>query len=323
MRAIVLEEPGRLVEREVADPVAAAGEVLIEVSACGVCRTDLQIVQGDLEMRRRPLIPGHQVVGRIAGTGERVGVAWLHGADGTCPACRRGLENLCPNAEFTGWTTDGGYAELIAARRDYVFPLPESFTDLEAAPLLCAGIIGYRSLRIAGVEPGAHIGLYGFGSSAHLAIQVALHWGCTVAVFTRSQRERELALRLGAAWAGGYDDPAPWPLDAAVTFAPVGSVVVAALRSLAPGATVAVNAIHLDEMPAFRYDLLWQERSIRSVANFTRADATEFLALAAEVPIRAQVREFPLAAAGEALDQLAAGAISGSAVLVVSPAGAG
>ncbi len=317
MRAIVLEEPGRLAEREVADPVAGDGEVVIEVAACGVCRTDLQIYQGDLPLRRRPLILGHQVVGRIAGTGERVGVAWLHGADGTCPACRRGLENLCPNAEFTGWTADGGYAELIAARRDFVFALPEGFTDLDAAPLLCAGIIGYRSLRLAGADAGGRLGLFGFGSSAHLAIQVALHRGCEVAVFTRSPRERELAARLGAAWTGGYDDPPPWPLDSAVTFAPVGSVVVAALRALAPGATVAVNAIHLDEMPAFSYDLLWQERCIRSVANFTRRDATEFLALAAEIPIRAQVQEFPLAAAGEALDRLAAGEISGSAVLTV------
>jgi alcohol dehydrogenase, propanol-preferring len=320
MRAMVLDEPGRLVERDVPDPVAGAGEVVIDIDACGVCRTDLQIVQGDLAMRRRPVIPGHQVVGRIAGTGERVGVAWLHGADGTCPACRRGLENLCPNAEFTGWTADGGYAERLVARRDYVFPVPERFTDLEAAPLLCAGIIGYRSLGLAGVAPGGRLGLYGFGSSAHLAIQVALHRGCEVAVFTRSPRERDLATRLGAAWAGGYDDPSPWPLDGAVTFAPVGSVVVAALRSLAPGATVAVNAIHLDEMPAFSYDLLWGERCIRSVANFTRRDATEFLALAAEIPIRAEVREFPLADAGEALDRLAAGEISGSAVLTVSGA---
>jgi alcohol dehydrogenase, propanol-preferring len=317
---MVLDQPGRLVEREVADPVAGEGEVVIEVSACGVCRTDLQIVQGDLEMRRRPVIPGHQVVGRVAGSGERVGVAWLHGADGTCPACRRGLENLCPNAEFTGWTTDGGYAERVVARRDYMFPLPERFADLDAAPLLCAGIIGYRSLRLAGAEAGARLGLFGFGSSAHLAIQAALHRGCEVAVFTRSQRERALAQRLGAAWTGGYDDASPWPLDAAVTFAPVGSVVVAALRALAPGATVAVNAIHLDEMPAFSYDLLWKERCIRSVANFTRADATEFLALAAAVPIRAQVQEFPLARANDALDALAAGGISGSAVLTVAGA---
>jgi alcohol dehydrogenase, propanol-preferring len=314
---MVLAEPGHLAEREVADPVAEEGEVVIEVAACGVCRTDLQIYQGDLEMRHRPVIPGHQVVGRIAGTGERVGVAWLHGADGTCPACRRGLENLCPNAEFTGWTTDGGYAEMLTARRDFVFSLPEGFTDLDAAPLLCAGIIGYRSLRLAGADAGGRLGLFGFGSSAHLAIQVALHRGCEVAVFTRSPRERELAARLGAAWTGGYDDPPPWLLDGAVTFAPVGSVVVSALRALAPGATVAVNAIHLDEMPAFSYDLLWKERCIRSVANFTRRDATEFLALAGEIPIRAQVQEFPLAAAGEALERLAAGEISGSAVLTV------
>jgi propanol-preferring alcohol dehydrogenase len=320
MRAVVLEDVGRLAEREVPDPEPGPGEVLVEVGACGVCRTDLQILQGDLPLRRRPVILGHQVAGRVAGTGERVGVAWLHGADGTCPACRRELENLCPNAEFTGWTNDGGYAELVRARRDFVFPLPDGFADVEAAPLLCAGIIGYRSLRLAGAEAGGRVGLFGFGSSAHLAIQVALHWGCEVAVFTRSERERALALRLGAAWAGGYDDPGPWPLDAAVTFAPVGSVVVAALAALAPGATVAVNAIHLDGIPAFDYDLLWKERAIRSVANFTRADATAFLALAAEVPIRARVQEFPLAAAGEALGRLAAGGISGSAVLLVDPA---
>lgn len=320
MRAIVLEYVGRLAERELPDPEPGPGEVLVEVGACGVCRTDLQILQGDLPLRRRPVILGHQVAGRIAGTGERVGVAWLHGADGTCPACRRGRENLCPNAEFTGWTADGGYAELVRARSDFVFPLPDGFADVEAAPLLCAGIIGYRSLALAGAEAGGRLGLFGFGSSAHLAIQVALHRGCEVAVFTRSETERALALRLGAAWAGGYDDPAPWPLDAAVTFAPAGSVVVAALAALAPGATVAVNAIHLDGMPAFDYDLLWQERAIRSVANFTRADATAFLALAAEIPIRAQVQEFPLAEAGAALERLAAGGIGGSAVLLVNPA---
>jgi propanol-preferring alcohol dehydrogenase len=320
MRAVVLDEVGRLTERELPDPEPGPGEVLVEVGACGVCRTDLQIFEGDLPLRRQPVVLGHQVAGRISGSGERVGVAWLHGADGTCPACRRGLENLCPNAEFTGWTADGGYAQLVRARRDFVFPLPAGFTDVEAAPLLCAGIIGYRSLRLAGAEAGGRLGLFGFGSSAHLAIQVALHWGCEVAVFTRSEPERALSLRLGAAWAGGLDDRAPWPLDAAVTFAPVGSVVVAALRRLAPGATVAVNAIHLDGMPAFDYDLLWEERAIRSVANFTRADATAFLALAAAIPIRARVQEFPLAAAGDALARLAAGAISGSAVLLVDPA---
>ena len=318
MRAVVLDDVGRLGEREVPNPVPAAGEVLVEVGACGVCRTDLQIFQGDLPLRRRPVILGHQVAGRIANTGERVGVAWLHGADGTCPACRRGLENLCPNAEFTGWTNDGGYAELVCARRDFVFPLPAGFADVEAAPLLCAGIIGYRSLRLAGAEGGGRLGLFGFGSSAHLAIQVALGWGCEVAVFTRSERERALALRLGAAWAGGYDDPAPWPLDAAVTFAPVGSVVVAALAALAPGATVAVNAIHLDGIPAFDYDLLWKERSLRSVANFTRRDALEFFDIAARIPIRPQVQEFPLERAGDALDALEQGTLDGTAVLTVS-----
>jgi alcohol dehydrogenase, propanol-preferring len=318
MRAIVLDEPGRLAGREVPDPIAGDGDVIVEVAACGVCRTDLQIFQGDLGMRKRPVILGHQVAGRVAGTSERVGIAWLHGADGTCAACRRGLENLCPNAEFTGWTHDGGYAELVRARRDFVFPLPEGVSDLQAAPLLCAGIIGYRSLRLAAVPRSGRLGLFGFGSSAHLAIQVALHEGVEVAVFTRSERERDLALRLGAAWAGGYEDASPWPLDGAVTFAPVGSVVVAALRELAPGGTVAVNAIHLDEMPAFSYDLLWGERVIRSVANFTRRDAEEFLALAAAIPVTAQVEEFPLAAAGRALERLAGGAISGSAVLTVA-----
>ena len=309
---MVLEAPGRLVEREVADPVAAAGEVVIEVSACGVCRTDLQIYQGDLEMRRRPVIPGHQVVGRIAGTGERVGVAWLHGADGTCPACRRGLENLCPNAEFTGWTADGGYAELIAARRDYVFALPERVHRPRGR---AAAVRRHHRLPLAAPGRGrAAAGAWACTASAPPPTSRS-RWRCTGAARWRCSRARSASAswraRLGAAWTGGYDDPPPWPLDGAVTFAPVGSVVVAALRALAPGATVAVNAIHLDEMPAFSYDLLWQERCIRSVANFTRRDATEFLALAGEIPIRAQVQEFPLAAAGEALDRLAAGEISG------------
>ena len=245
-------------------------------------------------------------------------MAWLHGADGTCPACRRGLENLCPNAEFTGWTADGGYAELIAARRDFVFALPEGFTDLEAAPLLCAGIIGYRSLRLAGAERGR--------AARPLRLRLVRaprHPGGASPrlrggrVHPLAERERELAARLGAAWTGGYDDPPPWPLDAAVTFAPVGSVVVAALRALAPGATVAVNAIHLDEMPAFSYDLLWQERCIRSVANFTRATRPSSWRSRRRSRSEAQVQEFPLAAAGEALDRLAAGEISGSAVLTV------
>jgi propanol-preferring alcohol dehydrogenase len=317
MRAMLLEAPGRLVERELPDPVAGPDEVVIEVAACGVCRTDLQIVSGDIPMRRSPVIPGHQIVGRDRATGERLGVAWLHRTDGTCRYCTSGLENLCEQAEFTGWTADGGYAELVVAPRAFTFALPEGVADLDAAPLLCAGIIGYRSLQLSGIQPGGRLGLFGFGSSAHLAIQVAMYWGCQVYAYSRSQAERRRAVELGAVWAGGYGDKAPEPLDAAITFAPAGSVVVDALRALAPAGTVAVNAIHLDHMPEFDYDLLWRERSIRSVANFTRADAREFLALAAEIPVEAQTEVFDLADANHALERLADGRIGGSAVLAV------
>jgi alcohol dehydrogenase, propanol-preferring len=318
VRAAVLERPRELAIRSVPDPKPGEGELLIEVGACGVCRTDLQITSGDLEMRRSPVIIGHQVVGRVAGTGERVGLAWLAGACGRCRYCLGGRENLCELAEFTGWTVDGGYAERVVARSDFVYPLPDGLSDIEAAPLLCAGIIGYRSLRISGIRPGQVLGLFGFGSSAHLAIQVARHWGCPVAVFARSEAERQLALRLGASWAGGYDDVPPVPLDAAVTFAPVGSVVVAALAATAPGGTVAINAIYLDRMPEFSYDLLWKERSLRSVANFTRRDAREFLELAAAIPIQAETTVFSLDDAPEALARLEEGAIRGSAVLDVA-----
>jgi alcohol dehydrogenase, propanol-preferring len=316
MQAMVLSKPGDLRLQTVAEPEPGPDQTLVEISACAVCRTDLQIVSGDIEMRRTPVIPGHQVVGRLA-TGERVGVAWLGGADGTCSYCQSGLENLCENAEFTGWTLNGGYAERMVARTDYVFPLPDGVSDLEAAPLLCGGVIGFRSLRISGIQPGGRLGLFGFGSSAHLAIQVAKHWGCEVYVFSRSEREHELARRLGADWVGGYDDAPPEPLDAAVTFAPAGSVVVSALTAVAPGGTVAINAIHLDGIPAFSYDLLWRERGLRSVANFTRANAREFLALAAEIPIHAEVTTFDLDAAGTALSRLDAGDIQGTAVLRV------
>jgi propanol-preferring alcohol dehydrogenase len=318
VRAVVLDRPRELAVRCVPDPEPGEGQVLIDVAACGVCRTDLQIMSGDLRMRRSPVILGHQVVGRVAGTGERVGLAWLASACGRCRYCLSGRENLCELAEFTGWTVDGGYAEQVVARSDYVYPLPDELSDVQAAPLLCAGIIGYRSLRICGIGAGQVLGLFGFGSSAHLAIQVARHWGCQVAVFARSAAERELGLRLGASWAGGYNDRPPAPLDAAVTFAPAGSVVVSALAATAPGATVAINAIHLDRMPEFSYDLLWRERSLRSVANFTRRDAREFLELAAEIPIRAQTTVFPLDDAAEALGRLEAGSISGSAVLDVA-----
>jgi alcohol dehydrogenase, propanol-preferring len=315
MQAMVFTEPGKLEMRTVAAPTAGAGEIVIDLAACGVCRTDLQIFKGDIPLRKEPLIPGHQIVGRVAGTGERVGLAWLWGACGHCKQCLGGRENLCDLAEFTGWTVDGGYAERVVAREDYVYPLPEGVSDTEAAPLFCAGIIGYRALRLSGIMPGGLLGLFGFGSSAHLAIQVARHWGCEVAVFCHLDSERELAAALGAAWVGGYDDPPPAPLDAAVTFAPVGTVVVSALRATGPGGTVAVNAIHLDRIPEFSYDLLWRERSLRSVANFTRADARAFLDLAVEIPIQPETTVFDLADAGDALRMLDAGAIRGSAVL--------
>ena len=328
-RAQVLTRPGPvgghpLELRDLDAPAPAPGEIAIKVAACGVCRTDLQLVEGDLPARRLPIVPGHQVVGRVIGVGagvdrwslgDRVGVAWLAGSCGVCDHCRSGRENLCPAAEFTGWDRDGGYADTMMASGDFAFSIPDAFSDTEAAPLLCGGVIGYRSLKISGIRPGGRLGLYGFGASALLALQVAIHWGCEVYVATRSATERERALEFGAVWAGGYDDAPPAELDAAVTFAPVGSVVVAALRAIAPGGTVAINAIHLDEIPTFDYDLLWRERGLRSVANFTRRDAEEFLALAAEIPIRTVADVYPLDDANLALERLAAGHVSGAAVL--------
>jgi alcohol dehydrogenase, propanol-preferring len=310
------------IEVEVAPP--GPGEVEIAVTACGVCRTDLQIVEGDIEARRLPIVPGHQVVGTIVTigsgvtareVGQRVGVAWLAGTDGTCRFCRSGRENLCEQAEFTGWDRDGGYATRMTARADFTFPLPEGPTDADVAPLLCGGVIGYRSLKIAGIAPGQRLGLFGFGASALLAIQVAVHWECEVYVATRSSDEQQRALDLGAMWSGGYDDAIPAPLDAAVTFAPVGDIVVTALRALDRGGTVAINAIHLDRIPEFSYEDLWWERQVRSVANFTRGDAEEFLALAAEIPIRTVTTEYSLGEANRALADLKAGRVGGAAVL--------
>jgi propanol-preferring alcohol dehydrogenase len=311
------------VEYDPATP--GAGEIAIAIAACGVCRTDLQLVEGDLPAHRLPIVPGHQVVGRVTAVGaeverwsigDRVGVAWLGGACGVCAACRAGNENLCPEAEFTGWDRDGGYADSMIARADFALAIPERFADVDAAPLLCGGVIGYRSLKRSGIRPGGRLGLYGFGASALLAAQVAVHWGCELYVATRSASERDRALEIGALWAGGYDELPPVALDAAVTFAPVGSVVVDALRAVAPGGTVAINAIHLDEIPAFDYDLLWRERALCSVANFTRRDAEEFLAIAAEIPIRTVVQPARLDEANDALAALAAGEVRGAAVLL-------
>jgi propanol-preferring alcohol dehydrogenase len=330
MRALTLLRPGPLDEehlrlRDVPVPSPGPDELLLRVSACAVCRTDLQICQGDVPAHRLPLIPGHQAVGRVVSmggevtgwqVGERAGVGWLADTCGTCRACRSGRENLCPDARFTGWDRDGGYAEWQTVKADFALRLPDQRSDLDAAPLLCGGVIGYRSLKVAGVEPGSRVGLYGFGASALLTIQVARFWGCEVYAVTRNPAERERARRLGAVWAGGYDEPPPAPLDAAVTFAPAGSVVVAALRALDRGAAVAINAIHLDEIPAFPYELLWWERSIRSVANYTRADAREFLELAARIPIQAEPDPMPLADGLNALRRLAAGQVAGAAVLL-------
>ncbi len=316
------EHPLRAVERP--EPVARAGELMLRVSACAVCRTDLQICEGDLGARQLPITPGHQIVGRVEAlgpgvtgwhVGDRAGVAWLAGTDGTCAHCAARRENLCTAAQFTGWDRDGGYATHAVARADFALRVPDTFTDLDAAPLLCGGVIGYRSLKVSGVRPGGRLGLYGFGASATLTIQVARHWGCRVFVCTRSRAERERAMALGAEWTGGYDEGPPEALDAAITFAPVGSVVVAALRALDRGGALAINAIHLDRIPELPYADLWWERSLRSVANFTREDARELLELAATIPIRAEREVFALADANIALERLARGDIRGAAVL--------
>jgi propanol-preferring alcohol dehydrogenase len=314
-------------------PEPGPGEVLVAVHACAVCRTDLQLVEGDLAARHLPVVPGHQVVGTVAAhgpgagddpevprVGERVGVAWIAGTCGHCRFCTTGRENLCEEALFTGWDRDGGYATHLVADARFTHRLPDGFDDLDAAPLLCGGVIGYRSLRVAGLGPeraGARLGLYGFGASATCVIQVAVHWGLEVHVCTRSEREQAAARELGATWAGGYDERPPVPLDAAITFAPSGDVVAAAVRALDRGGVVAVNAIHLDRLPEMPYDDLWWERSIRSVANVTRADVREFLELAAAIPVRTRTEVLPLDDAGTALRRLAVGDVSGSFVLRV------
>lgn len=310
--------------QEIPQPRRAPDQVLLKVRACGVCRTDLHIVEGDLPSRKEPLVPGHQIVGDIVegGTpdlpvGTRVGVSWIGGVDGDCPYCRRGMENLCDAPAFTGYTVDGGYAEYACARNDFVFKLPPELDDLHAAPLLCAGIIGFRSLRVAGVERGDRVGLFGFGASAHLAIAVLHSWNCEVYVSTRGASHRKLAESLGAKWVGSETDQPPAALDRAITFAPSGDVVIAALASLRKGGVVAINAIHLDRIPEFDYDrLLWGERQIRSVANMTRADARDFLKIAADIRLQPKVTVFSLDQANEALAAIKKDAIDGAAAIV-------
>jgi propanol-preferring alcohol dehydrogenase len=330
MKAAVLTKPAPISERplqiqDVAQPEPAAGHVLLKLRACGVCRTDLHITEGELPQRRVPLIPGHQIVGEIvAGAtpelplGTRVGVSWIGGTDGTCWYCRSGKENLCDVPTFTGYTVDGGYGEYATARADFVFPLPAELDDLHAAPLLCAGIIGFRSLRVADVQPWERVGLFGFGASAHLAIEVLHAWKCEVYVSTRGESHRQLARSMGAKWVGAETDRPPCELDRAVTFAPSGDVVIAALSSLRKGGVVAINAIHLDHIPEFDYDsLLWGERQLRSVANMTREDALDFLKIAAHIGMRPKVTAFRLDQANEALLAVKRDAIDGAAVLVI------
>jgi alcohol dehydrogenase, propanol-preferring len=324
MRAMVLErqrEPLRLAE--LAEPEPEPGQVLLEVAACGICRTDLHIVDGELTEPKLPLVPGHQIVARVAGGGERfvpgqrVGVPWLGWTDGTCRYGRSGRENLCDRARFTGYDIDGGYAERTVADERFCFPLPDGYEDLQAAPLLCAGLIGHRTLRLTG--DGERLGIYGFGAAAHIVCQVARHEGRRVFAFTRADDEgtQAFAMELGAEWAGDALSPPPEELDAALIFAPAGELVPAALRAVAKGGTVVCGGIHMSDIPSMPYELLWGERVLRSVANLTRADAEEFLELAPRVPVRTEVETFPLEQANEALDRVRSGNLRGAAVLLL------
>ena len=333
MRAMVLERsPGALTLAELPRPEPGPGQLLIRVAACGVCRTDLHVVDGELTEPKLPLVPGHEVVGRVAALGDgvegfregaRVGVPWLGWTCGTCRFCTAGQENLCEAAHFTGYTLDGGYAEYLLADRRYCFPLSDGTSDAEAAPLLCAGLIGYRSLRLAG-DP-ARVGLYGFGAAAHIVAQLAQFEGREVYAFVRPGDEgaKAFALTLGAVWAGDSDEVPPAELDAAILYAPVGALVPAALRAVRPGGRVVCAGIHMSPIPSFPYEILWRERQIVSVANLTRRDGEEFLALAPKVPIKTSVETLPLAAANEALARLRAGRLEGAAVLLTDGEEAG
>ena len=330
--AAVLSAPGPIaadrlhIERSPIVP-PQAGQIQVMVRACGVCRTDLQIVEGMLPLRRTPVVPGHQIVGIVSAVGPgvampigtRVGISWMGGTDGTCRFCREGRENLCDAPVFTGYDVDGGYATVATARADFAHPLSDALDDLHVAPLLCAGIIGFRALRVAGVQPGERVGLYGFGASAHLVLPILKHWGCSVSVATRGANHRSFAERLGADWVGKEADRPPQPLDRAITFAPSGDVVIAALGALRKCGVVAINAIHLDRMPEFDYhSLLWGEREIRSVANMTRADASDFLALAAEIGLKPETTTFPLVRINDALRALKDGSVDGAIVIDMS-----
>jgi alcohol dehydrogenase, propanol-preferring len=318
MRAMVLDAPqSPLRLAEVPEPAAGSGELLVRISACAVCRTDLHIVDGELTRPKLPLVVGHQIVGEVVEDGRRVGIPWLGWTDGDCRYCRAGQENLCDHAQFTGYDRDGGYAEYAVADERYCFPVPDGYSDLEAAPLLCAGLIGYRALRFTG--DGERIGLYGFGSSAHIITQVARHQGRRVFAFTRDGDAdgQRFARSLGAEWAGGSSESPSEELDAAIIFAPVGELVPTALRAVRKGGVVVCAGIHMSDIPSFPYELLWGERVLRSVANLTRADGEELLSLAPQVPIRAEIEVLALEDANTALDRLRSGKLRGSAVLKI------
>ena len=328
MQAMVMERPRHRLElRDLPEPSPGRGQVLIKIGACAVCRTDLHILDGELAQPKLPLIPGHEVVGRVVQSGEaakrfeigeRVGVPWLAWTCGQCEYCRAGKENLCDNARFTGYTVDGGYASSMLADERFCFPIPEGFSDVEAAPLLCAGLIGYRSLTKTG--DAKRLGIYGFGAAAHIISQVARFQGREVFAFTRPGDEagQKFATTLGAVWAGSSTELPPVPLDAAIIFAPAGSLVPQALRAVKKGGTVVCGGIHMSQIPAFSYDLLWEERTVCSVANLTRQDGEAFFPLAAQVPVKTSVQDFPLSEANEALNRLRGGTIEGAAVIVAA-----
>lgn len=327
MRAQRLIQPGQpLVIQDVPRPTPGPDAIRVAVHCCGVCHTDLHVVEGDLPDPKLPLIPGHEIVGTVEAVGagvtrfqvgDRVGIPWLHETDQTCAYCRQGQENLCEAARFTGYTTDGGYAEYTTVPADYAVPIPDRFTDEEAAPLLCAGIVGYRSIRLSDLQRGERLGIYGFGASGHIVIQVARHWGCEVFVFTRSAEHKRHARALGAAWVGEAADEPPAPLDRAICFAPAGWIVPLALGHLRKGGTLCINAIHASAIPEMPYALLWHERTVRSVANATRRDAEEFMPLAASIPIHTDIQAFDLDAANHVLALLKESRINGAAVLNV------
>jgi len=313
--------------RDAPEPTPGAGELRVRVSCCGVCRTDLHIVEGDLALPKLPVIPGHQIVGVVDALGQgakrlregdRVGIPWLFSTDGTCAFCLRGQENLCDNGRFTGFHVDGGYSEAVIVREDFAYPIPTQFDDLHAAPLLCAGVIGYRVLKLSQARNGERLGLYGFGGSAHIVLQIAVNMKCEVYVFTRSHAHRELALKLGAAWAGNAEERLPRPLDAAIIFAPAGGLIPLALQALRKGGTVALAGITMSDIPAMKYELIYGERVLRSAANATRDDVRECLRLAAEVPVITEVTTYPLEQANTALQDLKHSRLDGAAVLQIA-----